>query len=84
MKKKLITIAAVGCFALLTAAYTFFSTETNQANSLMLENIEALADNEIGSGRVDKHCAGDSHPEEYGCYADNHGADCKKQGDCRR
>ena len=47
MKKKLITIVAVGCFALLTAAYTFFSTETNQANSLMLENIEALAQSEI-------------------------------------
>jgi len=73
-------------FVLLTAAYTFFSTEKNQVNSLMLENIEALADSksDISTGRVNKHFAGDSRPEEYGCYADNHGADCKKQGDCRR
>ncbi len=46
MKKKIITIAAIGSLVLLTAAYTFFSTEKNQVNSLMLENIEALADSE--------------------------------------
>ncbi len=46
MKKKIITIAAIGSFVLLTAAYTFFSTEKNQVNSLMLENIEALASSE--------------------------------------
>ncbi len=46
MKKKIITIAAIGSFVLLTAAYTFFFTEKNQINSLMLENIEALADSE--------------------------------------
>jgi len=30
-------------FVLLTAAYTLLPTEKNQVNSLMLENIEALA-----------------------------------------
>lgn len=43
MKKKIITIAAIGSFVLLTAVYSIFSTEKNQVNSLMLENIEALA-----------------------------------------
>ena len=43
MKKKIITIAAIGSFVLLTAGYSIFSTEKNQVNSLMLENIEALA-----------------------------------------
>ncbi len=47
MKKKIITIAAIGSLVLFTAAYTFFSTEKNQVNSLMLENIEALAQSEI-------------------------------------
>lgn len=48
MKKKIITIAAIGSFVLLTAVYSIFSTEKNQVNSLMLENIEALAFGEEG------------------------------------
>ncbi len=47
MKKKIIAIAAIGSLVLLTAAYSIFSTEKNQVNSLMLENIEALAQSEI-------------------------------------
>ena len=46
MKKKIITIAAIGSLILFTAAYSIFSTEKNQVNSLMLENIEALAQSE--------------------------------------
>ena len=48
MKKKIITIAAIASIALLTAAYSIFSTEKNQVNSLLLENIEALASSEKG------------------------------------
>mgnify|MGYP001103545178 CR=1 FL=1 len=50
MKKKIIAIAAIGSLVLLTAAYSIFSTEKNQVNSLMLENIEALAQSEGGGG----------------------------------
>ncbi len=76
MKKKIITIAAIGSFVLLTAAYTFFSTEKNQVNSLMLENIEALAQSEGSSfqnGPQKKYdCAGWFTGNGYRCAAEIH------------
>ena len=56
MKKKIIAIAAIGSLVLLTAAYSIFSTEKNQVNSLMLENIEALAQSEGGGSSSSWTC----------------------------
>lgn len=74
MKKKIITIAAIGSFVLLTAAYSIFSNEKTQVNSLILENIEALAQSEGGSfqnGPQKKYdCTGWFTGNGYRCAAE--------------
>ncbi len=64
MKKKIITIAAIASIALLTAAYSIFSTEKNQVSSLMLENIEALAQSE----EINPLCPNGCIDGSDGCY----------------
>lgn len=81
MKKRIFSIIAIVSFISIVGNNRFIDS-TQTADPLILANIEALASGE-GSG-VSKNCAGDSWPNEYGCYADNHGSSCGSHGDCRR
>ncbi len=70
MKKKIITITILCSSILAIAVYNQFFTEKNQLNSLLLENIEALASGE-GSNQLNGplegpyKCAGLFNSKKY-------------------
>ncbi|MEG1738782.1 MAG: hypothetical protein RR259_11220 [Odoribacter sp.] len=78
--KKIAVVAMLGMMCI--GGYSAYEyTLTTDATRLMMENVEALTQDEV-PGAVSKYCQKTGSSEQIGCFANNTGAHCRKHSDC--
>lgn len=79
--KKIAVVAMLGMMCM--GGYSVFEyTVATDATQLMMENVEALTQDEEPSSGVRKYCHRTGSTEQKGCFANNTGAHCRKPSDC--
>lgn len=79
--KKIAVVAMLGMMCI--GGYSVYEyAVTTDASQLMMENVEALTQDEGPSGAVSKYCQHKDSDEQKGCFADNTGVYCRRHSQC--